>query len=491
MKVLLANPSYKQSISRKYEKYYIRAGSRWPHSGVKRKGTIPHYLPFPFYLGYSATILKNSGFDVHTVDAVALDLSEELLIERLLGICPELFFFEVTTPTINYDLQLINKIKTLLPQMIVVIGGSHATTFSEELLVENPAIDYILKGEYEIALHELATSLRGDGCRPDRGIISKSSNDLLDKFPFPAYNMFPSSDHPEPTIYWDGFCQMSPAIQMQSSRGCPYSCYFCLWNSVMYGHGKYRTIDPVRVVDRIESLLAEYGVKEIYFDDDSFTISRKHVLSICNELLKRNIGVKWSCMADVAGLDESLLQVMAKSGCIGVKFGVESGSEKVLKGISKPVDLEKVKNIVSWCRQLKIKSHATFTIGLLDEAEEDMLQTLEFAKNLGADSIQISSATPLPGTSFFEIMKEKGRLRGKEWETFDGKISEAVASYSGKVNVEKLRKRAMLVWAIKAVCIPTRIIHKLRIISRTVRGMGIGNFSRKLSATIIDELKNR
>lgn len=490
MKILLANPSCKQSISKRYERYYIRAGSRWPHSGVKRKGTIPHYLPFPFYLAYSATILKSSGFDVHTVDAVALDMSEESFFEKLQSINPELLFFEVTTPTINYDLQLINKIKAEHPQIIVAIGGSHATTFAGQLLDNSPAIDYILKGEYELALNELAISIRGGNCRPGRGILSKSSNDLLDNFPFPAYNMFPSDDHSAPTVYWDGFCQMSPAIQMQSSRGCPYKCYFCLWNSVIYGHGKYRTIDPVHVVAQMEFLVAEYGVKEIYFDDDSFTISRQHVLSICNELIKRDFAVKWSCMADVAGLDESLLRIMALSGCIGIKFGVESGSKKVLQSIGKPVDLEKVEKIVSWCRELTIKSHATFTIGLLDETEDDMKQTLAFAQNLGADSIQISSATPLPGTRFYEIMKENGALADMEWENFDGKTSEMLTLSSARLSAEKLRKRAMFVWLVKTFFMPSRLSHHLRIILRTVRGMGIGMFSRKLFATVIDELKN-
>jgi len=104
MKVLLINPSCKQDINKKYERYYIRSGSRWPHSGVKIKGTIPHYLPFPFFLAYSASLLKEAGFDVHVIDAIALDISEATLLERIEAIEPQLVFYEVTTPTIDYDL---------------------------------------------------------------------------------------------------------------------------------------------------------------------------------------------------------------------------------------------------------------------------------------------------------------------------------------------------------------------------------------------------
>lgn len=494
MKIILANPSCKLDLGKKYEKYYIRAGSRWPHSGVKKQGTIPHYLPFPFYLACSAALLKKSGFDVHAVDAVALDMPEESFLKYLSDIKPDLLFFEVTTPTINYDLKLINTIKTRIPSIIVAIGGAHATTFADQLIGDTPSIDFILKGEYEIALNDLAISIRDNSCRQDRGVIAKDSKDLsqngaLYNFPFPAYDMFPSNNNPDPTLYWDGFCQMSPAIQIQSSRGCPYRCNFCLWNSVIYGHGPYRTIDPVRVVDQMEYLVKEYKAKEIYFDDDSFTIDRNHVVAVCTELVRRNIDVKWSCMADVAGLDEQLLRIMAQAGCIGIKFGVESGSKKVLQGVGKPVNLEKVGKIVSCCRSLRIKSHATFAIGLLDETEDEMKQTLRCAQNLGADSIQISIATPLPGTRFYEIVKERGGLLGKEWEAYDGKISGMMSS-SCLVHAEKLRKRAMIIWLLKTVLIPARVIHHLQIVLRTVRGMGIRKFSSKLASTIIDEWKN-
>lgn len=496
MKVLLANPFCTQSISNKYEKYFIRAGSRWPHSGVKKKGTIPHYLPFPFYLAYSAAMLKDSGFDVHTVDAVALDMPEESFLLLLSKENPDLVFFEVTTPTIDYDLKLVNKIKAILPQVVIAIGGAHATTFANQLIAEHSSIDFIVKGEYELALNDLAISLRDKVCRPDRGIISKGDCDQrniesLENFPLPAYDMFPDISKPDPTVYWDGFCQLYPAIQMQSSRGCPNKCYFCLWNSVIYGQGKYRTIEPVQVVDQMEYLVAAYKVKEIYFDDDSFTSSRSHVVEICNELVRRSTGIKWSCMADVAGLDEQLLRIMSSSGCIGVKFGVESGSATVLKNIGKVVDLEKVRKIVSWCRKFNIKSHATFAIGLLDETEADTKQTLRFAQNLGADSIQISIATPFPGTRFYDVLHGRGGLVGKEWEVFDGKISAInSSSYPARGELETLRKRAMLVWFIKTVLVPSSLIHHLQIILRTVRGMGVRNFYRKLSSTLIDEFKN-
>ncbi|MBT0663718.1 radical SAM protein [Geobacter pelophilus] len=497
MRILLANPSCKQSIDNKYEKYFIRAGSRWPHSGVKRKGTIPHYLPFPFYLACSAAKLQESGFDVHTLDAIALDLSERSFLEMAAKIKPDLLFFEVTTPTINYDLKLLVKIREVIPDAIISIGGAHATTFAEQILADNPVIDVIFQGEYELALNDLALSYSDSQNRPRRCVIPRRAigdNNVtsLSGVPFPAYDMFPIRDKSDPTVYWDGFCQLYPAIQMQTSRGCPNQCYFCLWNSVIYDHGAYRVYDPELVVAKMADLVTVYKAKEIYFDDDSFTVKKSHVVAICNALTRQNINVKWSCMADVAHLDEQLLQTMSLAGCIGIKFGVESGSNKVLKHVGKPVDLTMVQNIVRCCRKFNIKSHATFTIGLLEESEHDVQQTLAYAAALGADSIQISIATPFPGTRFYDTLQKQGLVSERGWEEFDGKCSAInLSPLLDRGRVEELRKRAMLRWLLKTVFIPTNLLRHRRIIIRTIQGLGIRKFMHKLSATLIDGYKNK
>lgn len=280
MKVLLANPSCKEDINRKYERYYIRSGSRWPHSGVKLKGIIPHYLPFPFFLAYTAALLKEASFDVYVIDAIALDISEENFLERIQKINPHIIFYEATTPTIDYDLYLAEKIKNFADP-IVIIGGAHASFFASQIVKDNESIDFILKGEYEWTLLDLLKSIKEEKANFPLGVVFRDENKIvdkgysnsiypLDKFPFPLRDIFPSNDSPNPTIYWDGFCQERPALQMQSSRGCAYRCYFCLWNRVIYNNGKYRTFSAKKVVDEMQEAMTKYRVKEIYFDDDNF-----------------------------------------------------------------------------------------------------------------------------------------------------------------------------------------------------------------------------
>jgi radical SAM superfamily enzyme YgiQ (UPF0313 family) len=502
MRILLVNPSYKQDINSKYERYYIRSGSRWPHSAVKIKRTTPHYLPFPFFLAYSASLLREVNFDVYVIDAIALDISEGTLLERIRKIRPNLVFYEVTTPTVDYDLLLANKIKEI-SDSVIIVGGAHASFFASQIILENESIDFVLKGEYEWSLLELTKSLeegshnfpsgsvfRHKGEITDKGYSSPLEH--LDRFPFPLRDIFPSNDNPNPTVYWDGFCQQRPAIQMQSSRGCHYRCYFCLWNQAVYNYGKYRAFSAKRVVDEIQDSISRYRAKEIYFDDDDFTTDKKHILSICEEILKRNLRIKWSCMGNVINLTEEIIGTMANSGCIGIKFGVESGSEKVLETIGKPFDLKKVKEIVKSCRKYKIKTQATFTIGLLEETEEDIKKTIRFANSLDVDSIQVSIATPFPGTEFFKITEERGFLEENNWRKYDGKVSGAIRLPElGGVKIENIRRRFFISWFLKRLLSPIWWLNHSYIISRTLKGLGISFLLSQLIGAITDERKNR
>jgi anaerobic magnesium-protoporphyrin IX monomethyl ester cyclase len=502
MKILLTNPLYKQEINRKYERYYIRSGSRWPHSGVKVKGTLPHYLPFPFFLAYSASLLKESFFDVYVIDAIAQDICEDDLIAKIKNIKPDLVFYEITTPTADYDLLLAKKIKER-HDTVIAVGGAHASFFAKQILSENKAIDFVLKGEYEFSVLEIAKSIRaginnfpsGSAFRYKGEIVDKgypAAIECLDVFPFPLRDIFPSNDDPNPLVYWDGFCQYRPLIQMQSSRGCHYKCYFCLWNQVIYNNGGYRAFSAKRVVDEMQDSVIRYRAKEIYFDDDSFTMDKKHSLSICEELLTRGLKVKWSCMGDAINLTEETLKIMAQSGCIGIKFGIESGSEKILKTIDKPLDIGKIKHLIALCKKYRIKTLAAFTIGLLGETLNDVRKTMRLADSLDADSVQLSRATPFPGTKFFDMAKEEGLLKNANWEEYDGKKARAICfSYSDENKTDGLRRSFLIKWFLKRMLSPFWWLGHIHIILRTFIGSGSGFLSKQILAVAIDELANR
>ncbi len=167
-------------------------------------------------------------------------------------------------------------------------------------------IDAVFRQEYEISFTEFVKKINEYGFNKEKlksipGIALNINGEIhltepqlidpLDQLPPPARDIFPRNDRPDLFFYWDGFCQLKPAVQMHASRGCPFKCDFCLWNQVMYNLGKYRTFSPKRIVDEMEEM-QKLGAKEIYFDDDSFTINKKHVIDVTNEIKRRNLKVK-------------------------------------------------------------------------------------------------------------------------------------------------------------------------------------------------------
>lgn len=437
MKVFLANPACRINIGGGKEKYFVRAGSRWPFSTTKKIKEKPEYIPFPFFLAYTAAILEKKGHEVIVDDGVATNETETELLKRIKFEKPDILLFEISTPTIDYDLCLVKKIKKQNPKTVVCLSGTHASVFPREILNKNQLVDSVFLGEYEINFADFVECLSKsqsfesvDGIafrRNTMTIVNKPQLiNPLDKLPFPARHLFPSNNNPDPTLYWDGFCQYKPSIQMQASRGCPFRCNFCLWNQVLYQNGKYRMFLPKRIVDEMQQAVIKYGAREIYFDDDTFTADKTLVLEICEGIKKRNLKVFWSVMGDAMVSDEEMVVAMAKAGCIGIKFGVESGSKEILRKIGKPIDFGKVKKFAGWCSENRIKTHATFTFGLLGETKESMEQTLDFAKELDVDSVQFSITTPFPGTRYFEQLEKENRLTSQKWEDFDGSSSSVV-----------------------------------------------------------------
>ncbi|MBD3272629.1 MAG: radical SAM protein, partial [Elusimicrobia bacterium] len=436
--ILLANPSYTASINSIYERYFIRSGSRWPHSGVKRKKSIPHYLPFPFFLAYAAAVLRERNHSIDILDCVALNMNEQEFIRQIQTRKADFLFFESTTPTIAYDIHLAEKIKKTVPDIRIIMGGPHSTTFAEDIMKQCKSIDFIVRHEYEHVLADLMDILKNQGnCEQTSGITMRANGsikstpdaqliDPLDVLPRPARELFPCPENPNPAMYWDGFCQLRPAIQMHASRGCPYRCDFCLWNQVMYRNGKYRMFSAERIVDEIQDVITKYNAREIYFDDDDFTINKRQVVTLCNEIIRRGLAIRWSCMGDAINLDEEVIALMARSGCIGIKFGVETGSEKIIKNLGKPINLQKIVHIARWCGERGIKTHATFTIGLYGDDMDTIAETLLFMHRLDVDTIQLSICTPFPGTRFFQNADARGLLRTKQWQLYDGKASEII-----------------------------------------------------------------
>lgn len=505
MKVLLANAPTRIPVDGTNggrELFYVKAGSRWPFSIDKAPSEAARYVPFPFSMAYLAALLEKASIPVDVIDAVALNMPEDEFLARAAKSAPTLIVMEATTPTIQADLALAGRLKGATGATIA-LTGAHTTVFPKETLGTTQAVDWILTGEYEMNALEAILAEAAGG--PDketrlaavRGLVralpaTEGGERVLveglpgepirnlDELPFPARHLFPTPEAPSMWSYWDGFCQRRPAVQMHASRGCPFKCTFCLWISVIYNQGPYRVFSAKRIVDEMEEIVKRYQAREIYFDDDIFTVKEDHVVALSEEILKRGLKIAWSVMGDAMAVTEKSIDAMARAGCIGMKFGVESADPEVLKKLRKPVKIDKVRKVVDWCASRGIKTHATITFGLEADTPETMQRTLDFCCSLPVDSIQFSTTTPFPGTEHYRNAKAAGLIDDSDWSKFDGARS-SVLNYASMSTeyVESFAMKAPSVWLRSRLKDPAWLKRQTKYFARVAMDQGLPGVVRR------------
>lgn len=452
MKILLANPPWSVGS--------CRAGSRWAHGaegagrkigfldrvierlehwGVQEKSDTYHN--FPYFLAYSAAVLEQEAFEVRVIDSLALEQSENEFLEDVKLFNPDIIVFETSTPSFNNDVNILGKIKNSC-NCRTVMCGTHPTSLPNETLSHN-VCDFVVLGEYEIVLRNLIKSVEGGGdLSKIKGIAYKMEGEIkinqmeglveLDDLPLPAYHLMPMEK------YYTPVPGAKSAIEVLSSRGCPFNCSYCIFPQLLYKSQKMRYRNPARVVDEIELLVREYGLDGIFFDDDTFTTNQEHVTAVCDELVNRNIDVKWSCFGRVDTVNKEMLMAMKNAGCTQVRYGVESGSQKVLDEVNKGFTVEQVKDAFRITKNVGLSAHATLMVGLPGETAGTIEETLKLAKEIDADSSVWALLTPFPGTKIYEEAKSQGYIMLDDWDKYDG-YNHAIMR-TQEMSVEKIEK---------------------------------------------------
>jgi len=465
MKVLVTNPPWPG------EGYGARSDVRWPH---KRKDK---YIEYPIYLAYTVAVLEQAGFEPCFVDAIMEELDVASFAQRVKEIHPALLVMECSTPSIRYDLQSASAVKAALPDIKIALVGSHVTYFHKELLAENPAVDAVCRGEFEVTLRELARAIaegrdwstieglsyRSEGqpaANVDRPLIAD-----LDALPFPARHIVRGEG------YRAGIFSGAQPTAIVSSRGCPFQCTYCLWPATLYGH-RFRARSAENVVDEIGEVVHKYGIDEIYFDDDTFTMDRQRVLDICRLIRERKLQVSWIVQARVDTVDREMLQAMRDAGCHYTLFGVESGSPEMLQVMKKRIDLNQVREAFQMCRELGIKTQAFFLFGIPGETQQTIRQTIEFSKSLPASTAQFAVVVPHPGSVLYAQVVEHGWLVYKDWEDFASCEALIETPQLSRAEVQQARVRAYREFYFRPAYIlqeAARIRHP-RDVQRLIRG---------------------
>jgi radical SAM superfamily enzyme YgiQ (UPF0313 family) len=365
-------------------------------------------------IAYLAAVLEKQNFSVKIIDCTVEDTSGRIL-KAIIDEKPDIIGITASTPTFQSAKSIAQKIKEILPQTIIIIGGAHATAAPYQAM-ESGYFDIAVLGEGEETCLELVRHIRDKGptnLEHIKGIVFKKDGKCtvtpkrefiedLDEVPYPARHLLPtlSKYKPTPASY-----RRLPLGVIMTSRGCPYQCTFC--DRAVFGN-IYRQRSAENVLGEVEELIYKYQAKEIRFFDDCFTLDKKRTYKICDGLKRIKPGVAWTCLTTVNSVTKDLLQEMKAAGCWQVLFGLESADEEMLARLAKGTSIVQNIDAVRWTREVGLSVRADFIVGTPGETEESLKKTLGFAINMKLDYAHFNKFVPYPGTELYKNLKAKG-----------------------------------------------------------------------------------
>ena len=384
----------------------------------------PQYTDYPqppMGLILLAAVLESKGYPVNLIDANFLGLKPADILPLLNE--TNILGLTAMTPTVSSAIEIARAVKSVKPDLPVIMGGPHATLLPAETMAVAPEVDIIVRGEGEETFINLLSALEdkkplekvlGITYRKDGVVIDNSpSPELsdLDSLPFLAYHLLPLKSYkPHPP-----HGRASPFAVLITSRGCPYNCGYC--SKPVFGK-RFRGQSPARITDEIVWLQEQYGVREIAFYDDSFTLDMDRAYQICEEIIRRKLNIIWSCETRVNLVTEKLLKKMKQSGCYSISYGLESGSQEILDVIEKGTTIEQAVEAVRYTHEAGIHAIGYFMIGSPGETPDTIRETIRFAKKLKVDFAQFSITTPFPGTKLYDLYLEGGGNPEIPWEDY-------------------------------------------------------------------------
>ena len=385
--------------------------TRLPESLNRVQGVLP-----PLGIAYIAAVLEKNGITTQIIDAPGLNMTSQEFKEAIQREKPDIVGIACMTSNIHGALEAAKICKE--NGAITVLGGPQLAVYPEET-VSYPYVDFGIIGEGEYSMLKLVQSIEAEkDISSIRGLIYKKGKkiitneaqiiDNLDELPFPAYHLLPMNRY-------SSVIGLHPVCTMITSRGCPYQCGFCFKQPT---DKRFRMRSPKNIVDEMEYLIKKYGVKEIMFYDDTISVMREHVEGICKEIINRELKIKWESPTRIDLVDEELLKLMKKAGCIRLRYGVESGDPVILKLMNKQITLDRAVHVFDMTRKIGIESFAYFIIGYITETPETMQRTIDFAKKLDSDFAMFTIATPYPKTSLFSLSVERKLIDPDYWKKF-------------------------------------------------------------------------
>lgn len=404
MKILLINPPDFHAIN-----------SNVPQFVNEETGLYP-----PLGLMYVAAYAeKNTDFEIEILDAQVEKNGYDNIGKEIKLRNPDVIGIQTMTFTLIDAILVAKLAKKINSKIHVCLGGPHVSIYPEET-INLAGVDSIVLGEGEYTFTDLINSLeKGGDLSKIKGIMYKENGKVkktepkdfiedLDALPFPSRDLLPYKK------YYSVLAKRIPITTMMTSRGCPYKCIFC--DRPHLGKA-FRARGSESVVNEMQECI-KIGINEIFIYDDTFSISKKRVLEICDEILNRNLKIGWDIRARVDTVDEKILTKLKEAGCERIHYGVESGTSEILKVLRKGIRLDQVERVFKMTKEIGITTLAYFMIGNPTETKEQIMETIKFARKINPDYAHFALTTPFPGTDLYQMGIEKGIFKNDYWREF-------------------------------------------------------------------------
>lgn len=459
-----------------------RDGIIWPQTALAQIGAV----------------VQEAGYTVDVIDAIGLGMTWEQFESYMLKHKPRYMIIHATAPTLTNDMRT-----TFVGKSVGTISmaiGTHVTPMSRETLESYPSLDVVIRGEPELTILDVIQTIdrkvqeekaldtvsvgnpdltapwrklpfpdasylttRGrflginpalvsTALRETKGIAFRDMHgqvqinpdrpfiENLDDLPIPLHDKLPWQKYKVPIIG-------GPYTFVLTSRGCPAGCRYCIKHVTYQSSVRHRSPDHVL---KEMYMLKEMGMHHIHFEADLFTVKKDFVYDLCNTIIKDGLQLRWSCNSRVDFVDEEQLRLMKKAGCFMIAWGLESGSEQVLKRARKGTTTQRIYETISASNRAGIMNWGYFIIGLPGETVETIRQTIDISKKLPLDIALFHIATPYPGTPFYYEAVQNGWIQMDRWEDYD-MYNHTVLNYPdlSAADLEYWAKRAAREWSLR------------------------------------------
>ena len=369
-----------------------------------------------------AAYIRKKGYNVSIVDGEALNLNTIQTTEKALNYKPDIIGIACKTLWIRSGHQVARFIKKVVENIPIVVGGNHVTAIPERSLIEFPCFDIIVRGEGEITFFKMLEAMNNNKSLGDvdglsfrcdsKIIITRERKRIknIDMLPLPAWDLLPKiTRYYHPSLH---LIKKLPGFSIVTSRGCPHSCAFC--DKAVFGR-KVTYHSPEYIMNMIDELYYNYGMRHILFEDDNLLFNKKHIKSFLSLLEKAKLNLNFSCLTRVDSVDYDIIRNLKRAGCWQIQLGIESGSQIILDAMNKNITIKQIKKAIRIIRRAGIKIMAFFILGFPGETVETLNETVSFIENEELDDVGVFFFNPYPGANIYNGITEMGIFH-EDWD---------------------------------------------------------------------------